>query len=164
MITPLQPITKERGDSLRMSRYEAVGNDRLQFDRDTRFPLIPVLNAYAEPGEELRVIALTPDTEAAHISRIEDVLVGDFSNHCLENEPGVALPAIRRSPIRAEHYLPLNGYSDEGRRVGRLKDAAAAGFLGLAKSSYSETRKKFRAFLWDELRKKHMTDENTERK
>lgn len=97
-------------------------------------------------------------------NRIEDVLVGDFSNHCLENEPGVALPAIRRSPIRAEHYLPLNGYSDEGRRVGRLKDAAAAGFLGLAKSSYSETREKFRAFLWDELRKKHMTDENTERK
>lgn len=95
--------------------------------------------------------------------RIEDVLVGDFSDHCLENEPGVSLPAIRRSPIRAEHYLPLNGYSDKSRRVGRVKDAAAAGFLKLAKSSYSETQKKFRAFLWNELRKKHMTDENTER-
>lgn len=96
-------------------------------------------------------------------SRIEDVLVGDFSNHCLENEPGVSLSAIRRSPIRAEHFIPLNGYNDESRRVGRVKDAAAAGFLKLAKSSYSETQKKYRAFLWDELRKKHMTDENTER-
>ncbi len=96
-------------------------------------------------------------------SRIEQVLLGAFSDHCLEKEPGVSLPAIRRSPIRGEHYLPLGGYSDERRMVGRLKDAAAAGFLGLAKSSFSETRKKYRAFLWDELRKKHMSDEYTER-
>lgn len=66
MITPLQPIINGN-DLLKLSRYEAVGNDRLQFDRDTRFPLIPVINAYAEPGEEIRVIALTPDTKVAHI-------------------------------------------------------------------------------------------------
>lgn len=95
--------------------------------------------------------------------RIEDVLVGDFSNHCLENEPGVSLSAIRRSPIRAEQYLPLNGYRDKNRLVGHLRDSAVADFLGLAESTCSEKRKTFRDFLWNELRKKHMTDENTER-
>ena len=95
MITPLQPITKERGDSLRMSRYEAVGNDRLQFDRDTRFPLIPVLNAYAEPGEELRVIALTPDTEAAHIhfTQLEEELAA------LRKEKGFVCPGPEKIPL-----------------------------------------------------------------
>lgn len=66
MITPLQPVTAER-DGLRCNRYEAVGNERLRFDKDTRFPLMAVINAYAEPNEEIRVITVTPDTDSARI-------------------------------------------------------------------------------------------------
>ena len=66
MVTPLLPIT-EREDSLHLSRYEPIGNDLLCFDRDTRFPLIPVINAYAQPGEEIRVIAVTPNKEASQV-------------------------------------------------------------------------------------------------
>ena len=66
MITPLQPILNGE-DKLRLSRYEAVGNDLLRYDRDTRFPLMALINAYAQRGEEIRVIAVTPDTQAAHV-------------------------------------------------------------------------------------------------
>ncbi len=66
MITPLQPIIDGR-DLLTPMNYQVEGNTRLAFDRATRFPLIPVINGYAEKGEEIRVIAVTPDTEAARI-------------------------------------------------------------------------------------------------
>ena len=42
-------------------------NELLRCGRDTRFPLMSVINAYAQPGEEIRVIAVTPQTEAALI-------------------------------------------------------------------------------------------------
>lgn len=82
MITPLQPVTwdEETGavtrDLLRSSIYEAVGNRRLVFGHATRFPLIPVINGYAEAGEEIRVFAITPDTESAryHVSQLREEL------------------------------------------------------------------------------------------
>ena len=42
-------------------------NELLRCGRDTHFPLMSVINAYAQPGEEIRVIAVTPQTEAALI-------------------------------------------------------------------------------------------------
>lgn len=66
MITPLQPVTPTR-DFLQCSRYEAIGNDLLIFEKDTRFPLMSVINAYAERGEEIRVITITPVTESSRI-------------------------------------------------------------------------------------------------
>ena len=60
MITPLQPIGK-----LNEGIYEAIGNKKLEYKKETRFPLIPVINGYAQEGEEIRVIAITPDVERA---------------------------------------------------------------------------------------------------
>lgn len=60
MMTPLQV----RGQ-LKSNVYQPVGNELLRCERATCFPLIPVINGYAQPGEEIRVIALTPETEAA---------------------------------------------------------------------------------------------------
>ena len=62
MITPLQPIGK-----LNEGIYEAIGNKKLEYKKETRFPLIPVINGYAQEGEEIRVIAITPDTVPAHV-------------------------------------------------------------------------------------------------
>ena len=62
MITPLQPIGK-----LNEGLYEAIGNKKLEYKKETRFPLIPVINGYAQEGEEIRVIAITPDTVPAHV-------------------------------------------------------------------------------------------------
>lgn len=61
MITPLQPE-----NFLKKGTYEAVGNVKLAYEKPTRFPLIPVINAYAQQGEEIRVIAITPETIPAH--------------------------------------------------------------------------------------------------
>ena len=63
MITPTHPVT--------LTRYEAAGNERLKFDGNTRFPLIAVINAYVEPGEEIRVFTITPDTDSARIHERE---------------------------------------------------------------------------------------------
>ena len=60
MVTPLQPVG-DGFDLLRVCDYRPVGNSRLEFEKDTRFPLMHLINAYAEKGEEIRVITVTPN-------------------------------------------------------------------------------------------------------
>ncbi len=68
MITPLQPIVKNRDtgkkeDLLKLSNYEAIGNSKLEYNKATRFPLMHLLNGYADRGEEIQVITITPAAE-----------------------------------------------------------------------------------------------------
>lgn len=95
MITPLQPIRPDGSCALRKSRYEPVGNELLRCERDTRFPLIPVINAYAQPGEEIRVIAVTPETAAAQIHFAE--LSEEFA--ALQAEKGFVCPGPEKIPL-----------------------------------------------------------------
>lgn len=82
MITPLQPVTWDEvtgeitKDQLHSNIYQAEGNSRLIYDYTTRFPLIQVINGYAEEGEEIRVIAVTPDTKSAwhHVEQLREEL------------------------------------------------------------------------------------------
>lgn len=84
MIAPLQPVflDSETGevikDLLCSSIYQAAGNRKLMYQHKTRFPLIPVINGYALEGEEIRVIAVTPDTKSAwyHIEQLKKELAG----------------------------------------------------------------------------------------
>lgn len=84
MIAPLQPVflDSETGevikDLLCSSIYQAAGNRKLMYQHKTRFPLIPVINGYALEGEEIRVIAVTPDTKSAwyHIEQLKEELAG----------------------------------------------------------------------------------------
>ena len=94
MITPLQPVTAER-DGLKCNRYEAIGNERLRFDKDTRFPLMAVINAYAERGEEIRVVTVTPDTDSAkiHEQQLRDELAS------LQEEKGFFCRGVEAIPI-----------------------------------------------------------------
>ena len=85
MIAPLQPVflDSETGevikDLLCSSIYQAAGNRKLMYQHKTRFPLIPVINGYALEGEEIRVIAVTPDTKSAwyHIEQLKEAGVQD---------------------------------------------------------------------------------------
>lgn len=43
--------------------YKAVGNDRLGMTEATCFPILTAINGYVEPGEEFRIIAVTPESE-----------------------------------------------------------------------------------------------------
>lgn len=45
---------------LHSSHYIPQGNERFEYDR-TRFPIIPVINGYADPGETIRVIVICQD-------------------------------------------------------------------------------------------------------
>jgi hypothetical protein len=45
---------------LHLSHYIPQGNEKLEYSQ-TRFPIIPVINGYTEPGEEVRVILLVQD-------------------------------------------------------------------------------------------------------
>ena len=80
MVTPLQPCgVREDGtryDNLRLSSYEAIGNSRLEYEKETRFPLMHLINGYAEPGEEIRVISITPEYEycSIHFDQIQEEL------------------------------------------------------------------------------------------
>jgi len=56
-VVPQQP-----SGSLKESVYEPVGNSKLQYG-ETRFPVIPLISAYAEQGEEIRVIVVMSDYE-----------------------------------------------------------------------------------------------------
>lgn len=45
-------------------QYTAVGNTKLQLDHATCFPIITAMEGYTQPGEEIAVIAVMPDTES----------------------------------------------------------------------------------------------------
>lgn len=120
MITPLQPVgVKEDGtpfDYLRMSSYEPVGNTRLEYDRQTRFPLMHVINGYAEPGEEIRVIAITPEYEYAkiHLNQLQEEvaqLAEEKGFICKEVEP-VYVPFAGDVANQIEVFHKLLSYVD----------------------------------------------------
>ena len=58
---PLQTIT----DDLGTLTYRAVGNTQLQMEEPVSFPILTAVNGYAKLGEDLRLIAAAPDTDAA---------------------------------------------------------------------------------------------------
>lgn len=51
---------------LYISQYIPQDNERLLYKQGTRFPIIPVINGYTEPGETIRVIAFCQDFPDCH--------------------------------------------------------------------------------------------------
>lgn len=51
-------IPRQPEGKLNAQRYLAMDNQMLAYDKQTRFPLIPMLYGYAEPGEAVQVIAV----------------------------------------------------------------------------------------------------------
>lgn len=60
MTCPFQPA-----GSLRPQHYEAVDNARLRYEKETRFPLIQLLNSYAEDDEQVEVYVVKADYKNA---------------------------------------------------------------------------------------------------
>ena len=56
MVTPQQPE-----GMLHTQHYVANENPRLDFDGETRFPVVPLINGYARQGEHIQVITITYD-------------------------------------------------------------------------------------------------------
>jgi len=51
---------------LKLTSYLAQGNKKLEYCDVTRFPIIPVINGYAEKGDTIRIIAIVTDAENFH--------------------------------------------------------------------------------------------------
>lgn len=72
MVTPQQP---ER--NLFAQRYVALDNDLLDYEEETHFPLVPVINGYTERGEDARVVTVTygePSNCAQNLVTLKDEL------------------------------------------------------------------------------------------
>lgn len=51
-------ISRQAENALKAQNYQAVDNQLLAYDKQTRFPIIPILHGYTEPEEPVRVIAV----------------------------------------------------------------------------------------------------------
>ena len=56
-------IPFQKPEQLRKSIYEAVENERLQYNKEISFPIIAVLNAYAVKEEEVELIVIRHEYE-----------------------------------------------------------------------------------------------------
>ena len=53
-------------DMLETAEYKAIGNPKLNYPEKARFPIIPVINGYAEAVDNIRVIAVLTDGEESN--------------------------------------------------------------------------------------------------
>ena len=67
-------------EGLNSVAYQAVGNSRLQMESKTSFPVLTTVNGYVQPGEEFRLIAVMPDSEATRRNR--DTLTAQLEQLC----------------------------------------------------------------------------------
>lgn len=109
----LQPITEDFGTMT----YRAVGNTRLQVDTPISFPILTAIHGYVQPGEDFRVIAVTPDTDVTrrNFRRLEEQLAA----LCKERQlccPSVELlitGADQRVSTHTETFQKLLDYVDD---------------------------------------------------
>jgi hypothetical protein len=61
-VIPFQGKDREGNDQLKPVLYKPSGNTRLVYG-ETRFPIIPVINGYADAGDEIRIISVLTEGE-----------------------------------------------------------------------------------------------------
>ncbi len=66
----------QKPQNLHKQIYAAVDNQKLFYDKPISFPILSVINGYAEPGEEISVIAIVHDHtwERENLIRLENEL------------------------------------------------------------------------------------------
>lgn len=78
-----------------------------------------------------------PEPEFRYRRRVEEALEALFLDHCLVVPDCRTLTAVRRSPIKPEHFKPFPKKRDERCLIGAVRDSAGAGYLGVSKGTYS---------------------------
>ena len=66
------------------SVYHAADNQLLEYGKKVSFPIIPVINAYAEEGEEIEVISVVSDYENAEHNF--DIFCDQLGELCTEKK------------------------------------------------------------------------------
>ena len=124
---PLQPIERDKStgviikDNLKKNIYEPIGNEKLKYDKETRFPIIPVINGFVEPNEEIRVIAIQMDTESSreHTRQLREELNALKQEKQFLFEDLEVVEIEYRSDVEAqiELFSKLLGYFEDGDRI-----------------------------------------------
>ena len=73
-------IPLQKQGKLGRYHYEAIGNEHLNMESTTCFPILAAVQGYVEPGEHFRLIAVMPDTEDGR--RNLDVLKEELTVLC----------------------------------------------------------------------------------
>lgn len=123
MVTPLQPVAvNDEGivtfDQLQKASYEPIGNEKLRFDGMTRFPLIQLINGYAERGEEIRVITVTCDYQYCriHLKQLQDELAelqAEKGFLCPRGVESVEIPFAGNVNTQVEIFQKLLPYFED---------------------------------------------------
>lgn len=106
-------------EGLNTLAYQAVGNTKLQLDCGTSFPILTAVGGYVQPGEDFRLIAVMPDSEATRRNR--DELSAQLARLCerkgLSCPDGVeTVPAAegQEVAVHVDTFQKLLDYAEDG--------------------------------------------------
>ena len=100
-------------------QYQAVGNDRLRWDKATSFPILCAVNGYVKPGEDFRLIAVVSNTDdgrrnlAALESEVQE-LCAENGVRCPMGVETVPAPDNERVSSHMDTFQKLIDYTDDG--------------------------------------------------
>ena len=107
---PLQPAEK-----FSAYKYLPVDNDKLSLDKETHFPIINVINGYAESGDEIQVIAVVTDNEDS--KKNYEILVQEVEDICKEKNvtcprgvEQISVPADEAVRTELENFQKVTDY------------------------------------------------------
>lgn len=114
-IIPLQNTLNEEKSAC---CYRAVGNEKLQLDYKTRFPIMTAMDGYTKPGEEIAVIVVATDVDA--VRRNLALFQEEVENLCRRKKlvcDGVQVitaPSDDRVATHAATFQKLLDYAEDG--------------------------------------------------
>lgn len=106
---PLQPAEK-----FSAYKYSPADNDKLSLDKETHFPIINVINGYAEGGDEIQVIAIVTDNEDC--KKNYEILVSEVDDICKEKNitcngmEKIVIPADEAVRTELENFQKITDY------------------------------------------------------
>ena len=112
---PLQAVS---GDLETLS-YQAAGNQKLQMEEPTSFPILTAVSGYAPPGEDFRLLAVMPDTEAARrngqgLAAQLDALCRRGGLSCPGGVEAVLIGGDQKVSTHVETFQRLLDYTEDG--------------------------------------------------
>jgi hypothetical protein len=107
---PFQGRDRDGNDLLKPVTYAPAGNSRLAYGA-TRFPVVPLINGYAERGDNIRVIAILTDGENFR-HNFETYFVPEITELVAKNGYGFGKIEIVTTPDKEDIDTQLALFAD----------------------------------------------------
>ena len=111
------PLQNDLNEETSAYCYRAVGNEKLQLDYKTRFPIMTAMDGYTEPGEEIAVIAVATDVDAVRHNL--ELFQEEVENLCQRKKlvcagvQVISAPSDDRVATHAETFQKLLDYAED---------------------------------------------------